>query len=160
MNCPQCKQQVKKRKNETCPHCGQAISIYKGQYYRTEDGAPPMQIIAAFEKYVSQFLSKKQNVTVPFRVSRKGNKWAMELRAAENILAECDDDLDLALRTINQLFENQLWAWKSRASLYHLTKDLPAAKAIASVAQQAATAEYVREQVIALQLENKEDIFK
>ena len=160
MNCPQCKKQVKKRKNEACPHCGQAISIYQGQYYRTEDGAPPMQIIAAFETYVSQFLSKKQNVTVPFRLSRKGNKWAMELKTAERIIEECEGDLDLGLRTIKELFENQLWSWKPRASLTHLTKDLPAAKAIASVAQQAAIAADVREQVIAIQLENKEDVFR
>src|SRR5688572_9447478 len=102
MNCPNCKQQIKKRKNEACPHCGQAVSLYKSAYYRTEEGSPPMQIIAAFEKYVSQFLSKKSNVSVPFRLSRKGNKWAMELRAAEAILEECDDNLDLALRTIRE----------------------------------------------------------
>ena len=160
MNCPQCHEQVKKRKNEACPHCGQAISLYQGKYYRTEDGAPPMQIIAAFEDYVHKFLSKKQNIAIPFRLSRKGNKWAMELKTAERIIEECDNDLDLALRTIKELFENQLWSWKSRASLTHLTKDLPAAMAVAKVAQQTAMAEYVREQVIAIQLENKEDVFK
>jgi hypothetical protein len=119
-----------------------------------------MQIIAAFEKYVGRSLSKKQNITIPFRLSRKGNKWAMELKTAEHIIEECDNDLDLALRTIKELFENQLWSWKSRASLTHLTKDLPAAMAVAKVAQQAAMAAYVREQVIALQLDNREDVFR
>ena len=74
MNCPQCHEQVKKRKNEACPHCGQAISIYKGQYYRTEEGAPPMQIIATFEKYVSQFLSKKQNIRTQIKREKDQNK--------------------------------------------------------------------------------------
>jgi hypothetical protein len=119
-----------------------------------------MAIIAEFEKRVSQYLSGKAGTTVPFRINRKiKSKWSMELRTAEQILEACDYDLDLAFRTIDELFTNPTWSWKSRSSLTQLMPDFDSAFAIASVAQQLAIANHERELELKATLDQKEDVF-
>lgn len=157
--CPQCHQEVHKRRNEACPLCGQAISLHKGNFYRTEDGAPNLAIITEFEKLVGQQLSKAQGTTIPFRMNHKSAAFRSELVTAEQIFDQCDNDLDLARRTLNELFSNRLWSWKSRSSLRHLLTDMNAAVAIARVAQQAANADVARQLTLADQLSQKEDVF-
>ncbi len=158
--CPRCHQDIKRRKDDACPNCGQAISLYRGHYYRAEDGAPNMAIIARFEELVSKQLSKLQNTSIPFRLNRKSSAFRIELVVAERILESCEFDLDLALRTLTELFTNQLWSWKSRTSLRQIMTDLPGALAIARVAAQMEMARYARELALGDQLAMKEDIFK
>ena len=160
-SCPQCKQEIKKRKGDGCPHCGQPVSLYKGNFYRTEDGAPNVAIVTEFEKLVSQQLSKAASRPIPFRIHRKSAQYTIELITAEKLLSESDYDLDLVRRTLHELFNNQSWSWmaKSWTSLTQLRKFYPGALAIARVAAQIADADQVRQLSLADQLARKEDIF-
>ena len=157
--CPHCHQDVSKRKHDACPHCGQAISLYHGHFYRTEDGAPNQAIVAEFEKLVGQQLSKAHNRPIPFRMNRKSAAFALELITAERLLEQADYDLDLTLRALRELFNNQAWAWKTRSSLTHITRDFAGAMAIARVAADIAAADNERQQQLAEQLRMKEDVF-
>ena len=69
--CPECKKPIKARKRGACPHCDVALMLYKGYYYREEQGTPTLAILAAFERYVSQQLSKKQGKAIPYHISKK-----------------------------------------------------------------------------------------
>jgi hypothetical protein len=157
--CPSCHQDITKRKNDACPLCGQAISLIDGHYFRTEDGAPNMAIIAQFEKLAGRQLSRANNRPIPFRFNRKAPSFRVEQKTAERLLAECDHDLDLARRALTELFDNPAWSWKSRASLTHVMKDLPAALAIARVAADLASADHERQSRLADQLASKENVF-
>jgi hypothetical protein len=157
--CPQCHNEITKRKNDACPICGQAISLHQGHFFRTEDGARNMAIITTFEKLAGQQLSRANNRPTPFRFNRKSPSFRVEQKTAERILAECEFDLDLANRTLAELFHNPAWSWKTRASLSHLTKDLPAALAIARVAADLASQDQARQMKLADQLACKEDVF-
>lgn len=157
--CPKCRQEVHRRKGDACPHCGQALHLHKGHFYRAEEGSPNLAITTEFEKLVGQQLSKAQGRTIPFRFNRKSPQYTLELVTAESLLAECDYDLDLVRRALHELFNNQAWSWKTRSSLTHIRKDFPGALAIARVAAEIAQADLLRQQQLAQQLDNKENVF-
>jgi hypothetical protein len=159
--CPSCKKEIKKRKDEACPHCGQAVSLDQGNFYRTEDGAPNVAIVAEFEQLVSQQLSKAASRPVPFRIHRKSANYTLELITAESLLSQSDYDLDLVKRTLHELFNNQAWSWMARSwtSLTQVKRVYPGALAVARVAAQIADADQARQLNLADQIAKKEDVF-
>ncbi len=157
--CPQCLKDVTKRKNEACPHCGEALLLYKGHFYRAGDGAPNLAIIADFERRVGQQLSRSQNVAIPFRFNRKSPQYKIELVTAESLLAECDYDLDLARRALHELFNNQAWSWKSRNIPDPHQERFPRCSGNRTGGGEIADADALRQQHLAQQLNNKENVF-
>ena len=158
-NCPACNQPIARRKKGACPHCGQALLIWGGQFYREEEGQPPQAIISEFEKLISQQLTQAQGTPIPFRLNRKDRLFAIELTVAENLLEDCDGDLDLAKRALHELFTNRKWSFKTRTTLRGIRPDFNAALAIARVAAARDQHKDDRDAQVAAALDKKEDVF-
>ena len=132
--CPSCKSEIKARKNGACPVCSEPLQIYNGMLYRESVGSVPSAVLAAFEKHVSIRTSHRQGYPVQFHFSKKTAQYKLELTMAERLLAQCDGSLELALKTLDVLFDNPQFSFKTRSSLAQCVKDTPLAISIAQAA--------------------------
>lgn len=130
-NCPACYKEFTKRKDGACPLCLTPLGLYEGTYYRAELGSPSHAIFSLFEDLVSEQTSQKQGIPVRFHISKKTNAWKREQAVAQQLLKQCDNDLEWTLTTLYTLFHNKQFAHKTRSSLLHCTRDWPLAMAIA-----------------------------
>ncbi len=158
-DCPACHQPIVRRKKGACPSCGQALLIWEGQFYREEEGQPPQAIIGEFEKLVARQLTEGQGTPIPFRLNRKDRLFAIELTVAENLIKDCDGNLDLAKRALNELFTNRKWSFKTRTTLRGIRPDFNAALAIARVAAARDQQKDDRDARVADDLNGREDVF-
>jgi predicted restriction endonuclease len=106
------------------------LELHGGFFYRTADGSPTVEIAEKFETMIRQRLSSKLGRNVPFQFNRKDGSWRRELKTAEKLLAECEHSRDLAIDTVQTLFDHKDFQWKVYASISSAVKDFAMAKAI------------------------------
>jgi hypothetical protein len=159
MKCPACTIEFSRRQDGCCPNCGEELLIHKGYAFRASDGAPNVKIVLEFEKLVSQNLSAAQRMEVPFRIPRKSAQYRVELAQAEKLLEMTDYDIDIVLRTLDVLFTNKRFSFKTRSSLTQVMRDWPVGMAIAkAIKQREATQMSAQERNLASVM-SREDIF-
>ena len=157
--CPECKKPIKTRKRGACPLCGTALMLYKGFYYREEQGTPTLAILAAFERYVSQQLSKKQGKVIPFHISKKTPQYRRELVECERLLKTCDGDLDLALLALEVAFGNQQFSWKNWFSISAINSTINVVLAVALAVKEERDQKEAQNVSVADELSSMEDLF-
>ncbi len=158
--CPNCHEEITKRKDGACPFCETPVELYKGFYYRTDDGNPAEKLMAAWEERVTTWTSKQVGTQVDaFHVSKKTPAYKREMAAAERILADCEGDLALALKTIEVLFTHQKFSYKSYTSLTYMAKDWPVAKLMAQTIMKEESKRQERSQRTLEKIEQEEDIW-
>ncbi len=158
--CPNCKTDITKRVAGACPACQTPVELYKGFYYRTSDGNPAEKLMAAWEERVTTWTSKQVGKQVDaFHVSKKTPAYKREMAAAERLLADCEGNLALALRTLEVLYTHQKFAFKGYTSLTYMTKDWPVAKLMAqTLLREEAKQEAQRQRNLQV-VEQQEDIW-
>lgn len=159
MVCPKCKKEYPNRKNGTCPGCGTPVIIYKGKWYLADDGTPTVAIIRQFERRVSEKQSKSRGIPVVFEIPRKGNRYKLELVFASRYLDEAAGDLDLVMASLDILFHDPDFNFKTQVSLVGLYKDYSLALAIAKAKAAAQQRKDKTEQNTFNALLEKEDVF-
>ena len=157
--CPQCGKPVKARKKGACPHCETALLTYKGRYYREEQGTPTVAILSAFERYASQQISKKQDKTINFHISKKTPQYRRELVDCERLLEACDGSLDMALLILEVAFLNKQFSWKNRSSLASVLNEFSMLDAVAQAVQIERSKKVARNETVANELDGREDVF-
>ena len=159
MKCPACTIEFSRRQDGCCPNCGEELLIHKGYAFRASDGTPNTKIVLEFEKLVSQNLSAAQHMEVPFRIPRKSAQYRVELAQAEKLLEMTDYDIDIVFRTLDVLFTNRRFSFKTRSSLMQVMRDWPVGMAIArAIKQREATQMSDQERNLASVM-SREDIF-
>ena len=157
--CPECKRPVKARKRGACPNCGTTLMLYKGYYYREEQGTPTLAILAAFERYVSQQLSKKQGKPIPFHISKKTPQYRRELVECEHLLKTCNGDLDLVLLVLEVAFGNQQFRWKNWFSISAINSAVNVILAVALAVKEERDKKDAQNVSVADELSSMEDLF-
>lgn len=157
--CPTCKKESARRKNEGCPECGQLVEVHDGHWFKYGTGSPAARLLHEFENRVSQQLSASRGVRVLFSIDAKGPRYKREMSAAHQMLVECKYDLDLALATLDILFTDNDFNWKTRSSMLDLYRDIPRAIAIATAILTEAQTEAQKNTALFNKLMAEEDIF-
>ena len=156
--CPSCKQEFDRRKNGECPGCGTAVQNYNGRWYREEIGSPTIAILEHFEKRVSMKQRAERDAPVNYRIPRKGDRFRRELVVAERLL-DSADDIDVVLKTIDFLFDDRQFNFKSRSSLMGIEKDFGLAMAIVIAVQEAEEAKRKQDTSAIDKILRRENIF-
>lgn len=159
MICPACSNEFKRRSGESCPSCGEELLLHAGYAFRASDGSPPQRVVVEFEKLLSQQISARQRMHVPFRFPRKSSAYKLELAQAERFLQQVDYDLDLVLRTLDVLFTNKQFSFKTRSSMLQLVRDFPVATAIATAIRARASEAQNRQNEMLQDVLSRPDIF-
>lgn len=115
--CPVCHGTFARRKNEACPKCGTLVKLYKGKWYPIGEEAPNVRLLKYWEKLMSRRLGDF------FHLPRKSNRYMREIRFAQDLLDEADQNIDLALRAMWVLFNDKDFSWKLYTSLLSAVKD-------------------------------------
>ena len=157
--CPACKREFTKRKSGACPNCGEEIELHNGYYYRTSIGAPTQSVLNHFEALVSKQTSRAQGMQVPFHISKKTPQYRRDMAQAQRFLDICEGDHDLVIETLNVLFENPQFSFKTRSSMTSLSYDFPLALAIAQAIVAKKAEQKSAAQEMFCQVMNREDIF-
>lgn len=156
--CPTCKKDTHLKKG-ACAICGQALAVYNGMYYRDDLGSPTIALLEKFEHMVSVQTSKKQGASIVFRVPRKSGLYKRELVEAQRLLDLCGGDYDLAEITLQVLFENKQFAFKTRTTLIGLGRDFVLAQAVAEHIMEMARKKSALEESVFEKLEAREDVW-
>jgi len=136
------------------------LQLYNGFFYREAIGTPTVAILAHLEKRVSQVLSYGRPNKVVFHIPSKSPRYRRELIAAERLLARTSGDFDLVIATLDLLFDDRRFQWKSYDSLIYIDKDFTTALAIAKANQEITKEREKRTaEAIAATL-NREDVFE
>jgi hypothetical protein len=130
MICPNCKSEFRQRKNEACPACDEPLQIYNGMAYRTSLGSPTVALLEHFERHVSRQTSEIQKKQLVFRIPRGGPRYRRELAESQKLLDLCDGDYDAAAETLDVLFTNKQFKWRSYVSLIGIQKVFLLAKVV------------------------------
>jgi hypothetical protein len=157
--CPVCHIKQERRVGGACPNCGAQVEVHKGLWYRAGLGSPSVAILKHFEKRVSQSLSYGCSNPVIFTIPRKGIRYKRELVTAERLLNDCDGDYDLAIASLDVLFDDNKFNWKTRDTLLYIEPEFLVALAIAKADQEIKREKERREAQALAQIMNREDIF-
>jgi len=106
------------------------VSAYNGAWFRTVLGSPTVALVEHLEKRVTHRQSAMRGTFVYYTIPRKGTRWTRELVSAERLLKLADMDYDLAAETIDLLFSDKQFNFKTNDSLMYLDKDFTLALAI------------------------------
>lgn len=129
--CPECRTDQARRVQGECPNCNTPVSLYKGRWYRTENGNPAVQILECFERLYSKKLSSQRDKPIRFNFPRKSPQYHRNMVIAEKLLEEADFDIDTTVEALRLLFEDNHFSWKSFSSLLMVRNDWPTAVALA-----------------------------
>jgi len=130
--CPACKEDSPRRKNEACPKCNQLVEVHDGHWFKYGTGSPAAVLLREFEDRVTQQLTLQRNKKMTFSIQKKSPRYRREMAAANQMLVECGHDLDLAIATMEVLFTDNDFNWKTRSTMLNLYGDIPRALAIAT----------------------------
>lgn len=157
--CPACHTEQTRRVAGGCPNCGISVNVYKGNWFRTSLGSPNAALLHHFEKLVSKQLSKG-DVQVNFTIPRKNKmRYNRELATAERLLDAANYDYSLATDTLELLFTDKRFSWKSKDSLLWLERDFTTALAIVRAIRAQEEHKKREEQTLVRNVLAKEDIF-
>lgn len=136
MICPECKTEQSRRKGGACPNCNTAVNVWSPRdgapmWYRIGDDTPPASLVRTFELMISKRLSAGRDRPVDFNFPRKHSQYKVQVATAEQLLAEADNDMDVAEEALRLLFTDKQWSFKSFTSLLLVRKDWPVVVAIA-----------------------------
>jgi len=157
--CPACHTEQKKRVDGACPGCGVPVDVYKGHWYRSNLGSPTVALVTHLEKRVGDHLSRNRDVRVPYTIPRKGLRYKRELAVAERLLEACDFDFDLAVDSLNILYDDSRFNWKLRDSLLWIEKDFNTSLALARASRMEQELRRKKEQQAVQAAMSREDIF-
>jgi hypothetical protein len=158
--CPACQTEQKKREAGVCPNCRVKIEIHGGRWFRAGMGSPNAALLEQFEKRVSESLSAGREVPVIYRIPRKGVRFRRELAVAERLIEAADYDYTLAVETLDVLFADRRFNWKTRDSLLWIERDYNLALAIARSNREAARLQLEKEQKAVKGILKKENLFE
>ena len=129
--CPHCKTQQARRRLNACPGCGKPIQVVDGEWIAEYgDISPSTVILNHFCDLVSEQQSARAGCEITYRIPRRGNIWRREIHIAQALFVEADSDMELALKSLNRLFTDPQFAWRSRNSLLLLRRDYSLSLAI------------------------------
>jgi hypothetical protein len=118
-----------------------------------------MAILKHFERLVSQKQAQARGIPVVFKVPPKGHRYKLELVFAARLLDEAGGELDLVRSTLDTLFFDRDFNFKTRTSLVGIQKDYTLALSIVQ-AQEAAKklADKIKQKSFDMVMD-REDIF-
>lgn len=157
--CPNCRTNQTRRRDGVCPACGTPIKIHKGFWYRDTQGSPPSQLLKFFLGLVSDNISRDKQFRVQYEIPEKSLRWVREMVLADRILLKTDGDIELAKETIQTLFTEKQWSWKTYTSLGTIYADFDLALALVKSRRVALKKIAAKERSFAEKVQNKEDIF-
>lgn len=134
--CPECKTEQARRKSGCCPSCGTAVNVWNPRdgspiWYRVGSETPPAELVRIFEGFISRRLSAQRDRAIDFNFPRKSSSYKVQVATAEQLLAEADNDIEIAEEALNILFTDKQYNFKSYTSFLLVRKDWPVVVAIA-----------------------------
>lgn len=117
--CPQCKEVSQRRKDGECPKCGEPVTLWKKMWVRVGDTVPTRKIVLHFESLLRERMREEySDSTMPFHLP--AIVITRELRFAEKLLQVADDDLDVTLDAITELFKNPKYAYRDYETMRNM----------------------------------------
>lgn len=157
--CPACHTEQSKRIKGSCPNCETPVSLYKGFWFRTSLGSPNEALLRHFEKLVSAQLSRG-GIQANFTVPRKNKmRYSRELATAERLLDVAGYDFGLATATLELLFTDKRFSWKTKDSLLWIERDYSTAITIMQALRNYEQQKKRKEQALVQNILAKEDVF-
>jgi hypothetical protein len=157
--CPHCRTEQTKRVGGKCPSCKTPVDVYNGRWFESGTKSPSITVLHYFEDLVSKALSNGRSTPVIFSVPVKGLSYRRELAAAAELIELSDYDLSLVRETLDILFSDKRFNWKTRQTLMWITKDFVVALAIAKSNREAAQKAKDSETDVLRRVMSREDVF-
>jgi hypothetical protein len=157
--CPECRTEQSRRVRGTCPNCHMPVEAYDGMWYRAGTGSPAVAILRYFEDKVSTAMSVGRPNKVVFIIPKIGSRYQRELAASQRLLKSANFDIDLVKETLNILFSDRRFSWKTRNSLLWINGDFTLAMAVALANREAALKRQAEEAKVLQSVLVREDIF-
>lgn len=158
--CPSCKKEQAKRVSGACPNCHAQVEVHNGRWFQTGTGSPNVAIVRHFEKLVSGSLSRGRPDKVVFSIPIIGLRYKRELVAAGRLLELCDYDLELVKSTLDLIFVDRRFSWKTRNTLLYIESEFVVALALVRANQKLQSQAAAEEHKVLTQVLQRENVFE
>lgn len=112
--CPACKEESGRRTDGACPKCGTPVMLHDGHWFLEGPDSPVEKILMHFEDHKTTALRRKKGSgAMRFVIPRNHPLFKKEMEIASKYLAAADYDLDLVLKSLDVLFEDPDYAWRT-----------------------------------------------